>query len=533
MNLHKALVRWYEYGMAITVGELASIPDFRTRVLAGGAGLGREIAWAHICELPDPREWLGEGELLMTVGYPIPRKPEEQETFIERLARAGISGILICDQAFAPPISEKMLSAADRYSLPVLLTAYEVPFTTISRTVGEANRSAEHARLLQVLRVYETVRLAMGGSSSADLFERLGSMLECDFFVLDPHSGNSLLADRREAPAELSAALTGEMSRRSEPMPAILRLSSSPGSAAAFLVPASRPAALVAAARGEEMPDLSILHHVTAVATLEVEKLVAEYERRRRLGSELLAGMIDGRVSSGSAERLISERKISEQTAILACCTGEGQTGEHSDLHVRLELRGVPHLLLRRAPLLTALIPDTPKAVSAFREEMDSSFPIGLSDPIGNVSRAPDAHREAQWALRGAQSTGETIARYGQNSALSPFLPRNLSEAESAVQQVLGDLIEYDETHDSQLVESLQTFLEHNRSWRRASESLRIHKQTLVYRMRRAAEITGRRLDKTQDVAELWLALQAAEASSLDYKARNGSRITEATGREE
>ena len=509
--------------MTITVGELASMPDFRTRVLAGGAGLGREISWAHICELPDPREWLGEGELLMTVGYPIPAEPEDQETFIERLARAGVSGILICDQAFAPPISKKMLTAADGNSLPVLLTAYEVPFTTISRTVGEANRSAEHARLLQVLRVYETVRLAIGDESSADLFERLGGMLECDFFVLDPHSGNSLLTGQREVPAELSAALKEEMARRSEPMPAILRLSSSPGSAA-FLVPASRPAALVAAARGEEMPDLSILHHVTAVATLEVEKLVAEYERRRRLGSELLAGMVDGRIAADSAAHLISERKISEQTAILACCTGEGQTGEHSDLHVRLELRGVPHLLLRRAPLLTALIPDTPEAVSAFREEMDSSFPIGLSDPIGNVSRAPDAHREAQWALRGAQSTGEPVARYGQNSALSPFLPRNLSEAESAVQQVLGDLIAYDETHDSRLVESLRTFLEHNRSWRKAAESLRIHKQTLVYRMRRAAEITGRRLDQTQDVAELWLALQAAEASSLDYKFRSGSR---------
>lgn len=272
------------------------------------------------------------------------------------------------------------------------------------------------------------------------------------------------------------------------------------------------------------MPDLSVLHHVTAVAALEIEKQVAEYERRRRLGSELLAGMIDGRVSSGSAERLISERRLSEETAILACCTGEGQTGEHSDLHVRLELRGVPHLLLRRAPLLTALIPDTPDSVSAFREEMDSSFPIGLSDPIGNVSRAPDAQREAQWALREAQSSGEPTARYGQNSALSPFMPRNLSEAESAVQQILGPLIEYDATHDSQLVESLQTFLAHNRSWRKAAESLCIHKQTLVYRMRRAAEITGRRLDQTQDVAELWLALQAAEASSLDYKSNRTTR---------
>lgn len=505
--------------MSITVEELVSIPDFRMRVLAGGAGLGREVGWAHVCELPDPTEWLGEGELLMTVGYPIPEDPGAQQLLVERLAAAGVSGLLICDQAYAPEASSEMLSAADRHSLPILLAAYEVPFSAIARTVGEANRSAEHTRLLQVLRVYETLRSAMGEGSDVKLFERLGNMLGCDFFVLDPESGNSLLLDDRPVPMAISTALVQEMAHRTEPMPAILRLHSVPDTAAAFLVPASRPAALVATSRGTDMPDLSILHHVTAVVALEVERLIAEYERRRRLGAEILAGLVDSRIAADLATHLLSERRFSEESAVLACCTGEGETGEHSDLHVRLELRRVPHLLLRRAPILTALIPNTSEAVSAFREEIDTSFPIGLSDPIGNVSRVPDAQREARWALQGAQTTGELTASYGEHAALSPFLPRNLSEAESAVDRVLGPLLDYDATHDSQLVESLRVFLEHNRSWRNTADSLCIHKQTLVYRMRRVGEITGRRLDQTQDVAELWLALQAAEAFDYEHKA--------------
>jgi purine catabolism regulator len=505
--------------MSITVRELARIPDFRTRVLAGEAGLDREIAWAHICELPSPTEWLGEGELLMTVGYPIPEYPDAQELFIEHLAEAGIRGLLICDQAYAPEMSDEMLCTADRLSLPVLLTEYEVPFTTIARTVGEVNRSAEHARMLQVLHIYETVRSATGSASAMELFNRLGDRLGCDFFVLDPQSGDSLLVDERPVPAEIATALIHDMNQRTEPMPAILRLSCSTYHAAAFLVPASRPAVLVAAARNQDMPDLSVLHHVTAVAILEIEKLVAEYERRRRLGSELLASMIDNRIAADSATHLLAERQLSEGPTVLVCCTVEGDTGEHSDLHVRLELRAVSHLLLRRAPILTAFILDTPETISAFREEIDPSFPMGVSDTIGGLSRVPDAHREAQWSLRGAEATGETIARYGENAPLSPFMPRNLSEAESAAHQVLGALFEYDATHDSQLVESLRSFLAHNRSWNAASERLYIHKQTLVYRMRRVREITGRRLDNTQDVAELWLALQAADASGLEHKA--------------
>ncbi len=511
--MRKVFVLWYEYVMGITVRELASIPDFRTRVLAGKSGLDRETSWAHVCELPNPTEWLGEGELLMTVGFTIPGEPDAQEAFIERLAEAGLSGLLICDQAYAPKLSDKMLSTANRRSLPVLLTAYEVPFTAISRTVGEANRSAEHARLLQVLRVYETVRLTVCGTSGVKLFNRLGSMLGCDFFVLDPKSGRPLLPDSPQVPEEISAALAKEMAHRSEPMPAILRLRAASRVAASLLIPASRAAALVAAARTEDMPDLSILHHVTAIAALEVEKLVVEYERKRRLGSELLAGLVDGRIGADSAAHLLSERRLAEGPMVLACCTGEGKTGDHSDLHLRLEDRGVPHFLLRRAPLLTALMPDTPEAIEALRAEVEPSFPIGLSDPIGSVSRVPDAHREARWALRGAEFIGKPVSRYGEDAAPSPFLPRNLSEAEHAVREVLGALLDYDATHDSRLVASLRTFLGHNRSWGKAAESLHIHKQTLVYRMRRVEELTGRRLDRTGDVAELWLALRALEVS--------------------
>lgn len=500
--------------MSITVRQLASTPDFRTRVLAGASGLDREISWAHVCELPDPTEWLGKEELLMTVGFTIPERADAQEAFVERLATAGLSGLLICDQAYAPDVTHEMLSAADHLSLPILLTAYEVPFTAISRTVGEANRNAEHVRLLQVLRVYETVRLAVNGTSGTKLFQQLGDLLGCEFFVLDPKSGGPLLADGPQVPEEIAVALTEEMSRRSEPMPAILRLHATPQPTAALLVSTSRPAALVAAGT-EDLPDLSILHHITGIAALEIERLVAEYERKRRLGSELFAGLIDGRIGTDSAAHLLSEWNLSAEPRVLACCTGEGGMGEHSDLHLRLEDRGVPHLLLRRAPVLAALLSDRPKDIDAFRQEIDPAFPIGLSDPIGTVSRVPDAYREAQWALQGAKSAGKPVSRYGDDAALSPFLPRNLSEADRAVWQILGPLLDYDATHGSQLVASLRGFLAHNRSWQRTASELHVHKQTLVYRMRRVEELTGRRLDRTGDVAEFWLAIQAAEASDM------------------
>jgi PucR family transcriptional regulator, purine catabolism regulatory protein len=161
MNLHERFILWREGPMTITIWELVNIPDFRTRVLAGASEFDRQINWAHVCELPDPTEWLAEDELLMTVGFPIPREPSAQVAFVERIAEAGLSGSLICDQAYAPELSTEMLAVADRHSFPILLTAYEVPFTAIARTVAEINGRAEHTRLLQIIRVYETVRMAV------------------------------------------------------------------------------------------------------------------------------------------------------------------------------------------------------------------------------------------------------------------------------------------------------------------------------------------------------------------------------------
>ncbi len=63
------------------------------------------------------------------------------------------------------------------------------------------------------------------------------------------------------------------------------------------------------------------------------------------------------------------------------------------------------------------------------------------------------------------------------------------------------------------MLESLRAFLRENRSWQRAAAALSVHKQTLVYRMRRVEELTGRRLDSTEHVAELWIALRADEAT--------------------
>jgi purine catabolism regulator len=141
-------------------------------------------------------------------------------------------------------------------------------------------------------------------------------------------------------------------------------------------------------------------------------------------------------------------------------------------------------------------------------EEVGS--PIGLSDPLSITARMADAHRESTWALQGAQATGRKIVRYGEEAA-SPFLPRNLDETQVIVRHILGPVLDYDAEHGTPLVTSLRTYLSHDRSLKATSEALHVHKQTVVYRMRRVETLTGQRLGRMEDVVNFWLALRALD----------------------
>jgi purine catabolism regulator len=134
---------------------------------------------------------------------------------------------------------------------------------------------------------------------------------------------------------------------------------------------------------------------------------------------------------------------------------------------------------------------------------------IGISDPFKEVDGLAGSVREARWALDVAQSEGRRICRYGEQ--FKAVGPRSITEAQAMVERILGPVLAYDRERASELVPSLAAFLRCNRSWQQTAAELFVHKQTLVYRMRRVEELTGRKLSDTSAIADLWLAVCALE----------------------
>lgn len=495
--------------MSITIAELVAVPFVKMRFHAGGGGGDRLISWAHASDLPNATDWLASGDLLMSNGLSFPAGAEEQVAFLMKLVAADLSGFAIGDDMQAPPLTAPFQGRAEELAFPVLAIPHEVPFVAISRAVANANSREEHGRLVRTVQLYESLRGGVSNSRlGAPLLAELSRQLDCRLLLLDAATVMPVLPADEQVPTELRVRLVKELRDRKGVFPGILRMEHDGAVAFAIRVSAARPTALVALHDGVHPPDLALLHHAASIAALEVQRVHAEREQDRRRGRELFAHLLDRSLEPASALRQLGEHGIAPEEVVLVAFRPRAD-GDAGDLHHELAQRQLAHLALWDAQRGLVAVPDTDEALAALRSALGADVALGASDPLGRPDRAPDAAREARWAQTAAHNLGRPLVRYGEGTPL--FLPRTLGEAAMAAERILGPLIAYDADHATELVQSLGVFLEHNRSWQRSAKVLHVHKQTLVYRMHRVEELTGRDLRETADVVQFWLALRALE----------------------
>lgn len=489
--------------MPLTVRDLVANPTLRTRVLAGADGVERELAWAHSIELPDPWEWMGNGELLMTTGQNFPADPVGQVAYIRALDANGISGLALAEK-MAADLTAEAAAEAERLGFPVLETAYEVPFVLVARAVAES--SSRHSQLTKILRVYELYRQSsMQGLSEDAVLDRLGTEVDARLRIVSIDQWDVLVpvgAGAREIEPEIIAQFP---TRR--PLPAVTRAKHD--SAEYLLLPIGdgKRYALLAEVTSDAF-DLVVLQHVSTVASVQAEKRLAEASAHLHESTRLFTQLISGSLDLESARVHIGALGVKRGPWYTAAIDASEKV-DLLRLQQRLLRAGVPTLVcdLRQRTVVLFPVSKKQQVVPILEGAAGERGRVGISDATQRLSGVADAVREASWASQAALGDETTkTAWYGRNRPM--FLPGTVTEANAVVSRVLGVLIDYDREHDTNLLASLETFFDEKRSWQAASQKLSIHRQTLIYRMKRVEELTGRQLDDLDDLTELHLALR-------------------------
>jgi PucR family transcriptional regulator, purine catabolism regulatory protein len=492
--------------MSLTVRELTEIPSLRTRIVAGGSGSDNLVIWAHTCELPDPWNWLGTGDLLLTDGYNFPATAPEQVEFLTSLSRGNLVGIVLGDGLYAPPLTDEAVAAADALAFPILMAAYEVPFVTVSRTVADSNSKDTHGRLVRILRVYDVLRrFNQAGPHNDSLLDALSRESGAELHVLDTRSGASLLPTTRPLDARFRDALLTTLAARTSPIPGSLRVPVDDVNALGLPLDDGSHAVLLAIPAGGNL-DVMILQHVATIAALDVERRSITRARRHESEVRFFQQLLDGSIDTDAGTARLTSLSLGNRPWRIICRADDDSPTSDQDLELFLVQSRVPHLHTVRGKEQLILVSDGTVRHEVAEFAADSRVRLGLSQPVHIIPRFSDAAREARWALEAARSKHRSLAEYGEDTPL--FLPRTLAEGEAVVAAILGPVIDYDETNGTNLVASLETYFAAGRSWQQGAVELGVHKQTLLYRMRRIEQLTKRRLSDVEQQTELYLAVR-------------------------
>ena len=160
---------------SMTVRDALAVPALRGAgpvVLAGAAGLGREVRWVHTTELVDIAPLLRGGDLVLSTGIALPDLPADLAAFAESLDRSEAAGLVIELGRRWTEVPRALVEACERLSLPLVALAREVRFATVAQAVGERIVDSQLEELREAQRVHEVfTELSIAEAGPAEILE--------------------------------------------------------------------------------------------------------------------------------------------------------------------------------------------------------------------------------------------------------------------------------------------------------------------------------------------------------------------------
>ena len=552
----------------LTVREALQMEAFaKARVSAGVAGLDREIRWAHIVEMPDSQfKWVKGGELLLTTGLGLKARPEAQATFVPELAGKGMSGLVLSTGYYFDEAPPAVREAGDRLAFPVIEVPPDVMFIDLTeaiftRIVNEQydlqNRAfAIHRRLTSL--VLEGGDLNQVAAALAAALQRSVAIESAAFQVVavaehGPTDRMWAQSSGRQTPPELiQRFMEHDIYERLAAERAPVRVAPMPDvgmdmeRVAAPIVVGREIYGTVWILAGDRpltrLDTLAIDHAATVAALLMLrDKAVREAEQKAR--GDLFEQLLAGEAAEGPAHQL--GLRLERHHTVLAVSAAAEAAEVAAEVERWLRGRGLAALVLPRDELAMAVVESKSEAHG---RSLAQALVEALGVPTAARSKGREAHRasdtEDEARRSGARHIASLLVGLGQGYPAQAGLKRSFEEAleanriggllgrlgvvefaelgfmhwlyhlpserqaENRYMRVLAELRDYDEQHHGDLLRTLEVYLDSGNALAEASSALNVHRNTLLYRLRRIEELTGLDLRSPLDRLNLHVAVK-------------------------
>jgi purine catabolism regulator len=549
-----------------TVREAMRFGAFATaKLIAGAQGLDRPIEWVRMMETPEvqPRA----GDLVLTTGFPIKDDDDAQVRLIGRIADGGGAGLVVRPYPYLRKLAPEMISEADRLNVPVFTVGADIQMIDLMTPLLERIINAEHWRLKRSLDIHRRfTELVLDGKGVNEICKTLAELLESAVTIEDAsfhllaHAGGSGDPHRKETILRQGTPQRVLFDPQIQRMLREIEAKRGPVKVPAFPHVGMSRERLIAPilAANQVLGYISVLDHPPhneELAFMAIEQ--AALVLALAIAKERELSEVEGRVRGEFLEDLLHGTYGDEAAAQRrARHLGYPLHGSHIVMLVDIDdfrgfnrtrqvtedaIQALKREFLRRvAGVVRASYPRA--LVQGRSDSVVSLLPLGteLGDyqakghalgmqvrqviadwkPGFTVSVGFSGPMEAPAGVAGAQrevvAVMDSLARFKRWGQVVSVPELGLTGLLAAVtderlvdysRRHLGPLTEHDNTRKGSLVSTLRAYLETGEQQQAASR-LRVHPNTLRYRLDRIREISGVDLEDPETRLNLAVALR-------------------------
>jgi sugar diacid utilization regulator len=294
--------------------------------------------------------------------------------------------------------------------------------------------------------------------------------------------------------------------------------------------------------RGDDGPDGALLRIVSTLLALEVQRARSPEWESDRLASAFVAALLNREVTDrgdivARAAELGCDLERGAGVAMLRVRPQVAQTGEWRERVLELSLRALRAvtpgaLAAERAgadahPVgegaeVVAVVPagedaELSRAAGGLERELSDAL-AGFNLTVAYSRRSADpvdlyrAGKEALLAVNVGEAEGRGLVPFEETGAyrlLLPAMSEDPSELERFYEETVAPLAAYDDQYETELVRTVETYLDNDGNVTQSAEQLFTHRHTVRYRLERVRELSGHDLSSTEGREKLSLGLKA------------------------
>ena len=512
------------------------------KVVAGQKGLDHVVTTANVISTPNVAKYMRGGELLITGGYVLMDSPNICEKLVVDLVDRGVAVLALRLDAYIEEAPIPMVDACNANDLPLIVLPAHIPYIDLMMPIFEAEINSQYVTLKNSDHIYNTiVDMILSGKNLTDICTLLREIVSHDISVIEKSGAFLTRMETDELTLESFQqdirTIIAYVHNQPYIFSQVIPLDTLANSNFSYAIPLVTSTGIdgYVLVWNNQVPlseyAVTLLERASALIALEVMKLNANFETEQHLRGELLdyilfSDAFDTSVARRWASNMNFRFRRIMQVLFFSFHTDRTDSGSPSISHIRdlnhsiktwvrsdisafFHRNDIPALITEHdnnlIVLLTYAEASSPRSYCAdidlekLLETLNSSpklsanMSVGIGAKVQEIKTLRRSLREAEVAFRiGTSVFREKHVHVFENLGAYSVL-RGLQDQSSRefVQSNLGNIMQYDMTRGDLLIDTLEEYFAHDCNYEKTAEALYIHRNTVVYRIKKIEELAG------------------------------------------